>query len=49
MNVAAPLGRTNSYTYDANGNKITATDPNGHVTSYTYDALNRVTVADSEP
>jgi len=29
---------TTTYTYDANGNLLTSTDPNGAVTSYTYDA-----------
>jgi YD repeat-containing protein len=29
---------TTSYTYDANGNLLTRTDPNGAVTSYAYDA-----------
>jgi|GEM_PF-2373808 len=31
------------YTYDANGNRATMTDPNGGVTQYTYDADNRLT------
>ena len=29
---------TNSYTYDANSNRLTLTDPQGSVTSYAYDA-----------
>ena len=31
---AAPLNRTTSPTYDANGNKLTDTDANGHSTGY---------------
>jgi RHS repeat-associated protein len=27
------------YTYDANGNELSQTDPKGHTTSFTYDAL----------
>jgi RHS repeat-associated protein len=33
---------TNSYTYDANSNRLTLTDPQGGVTSYAYDTLNRL-------
>jgi len=33
---------TNSYTYDANSNRLTLTDPQGGVTSYVYDTLNRL-------
>jgi RHS repeat-associated protein len=32
----------NSYTYDANSNRLTLTDPQGGVTSYAYDTLNRL-------
>ncbi len=31
-----------SFSYDANGNRLTATDPLGRVTTYTYDELDRV-------
>ncbi len=31
-----------AYTYDANGNRTSMTDPQGGGTSYTYDALNRL-------
>jgi len=30
------------YSYDANGNRLTLTEPNTNVTSYVYDALNRL-------
>jgi RHS repeat-associated protein len=33
---------SNSYTYDANSNRISMTDPQGGVTSYAYDTLNRL-------
>jgi RHS repeat-associated protein len=33
---------TNSYTYDANSNRLTLTDPQSGVTSYAYDTLNRL-------
>jgi RHS repeat-associated protein len=33
---------TNSYTYDADSNRLTLTDPQGGVTSYAYDTLNRL-------
>jgi len=32
-----------SWTYDANGNKLTSTDPLGRVTSYTWDKMSRLT------
>ncbi|MFK2891062.1 RHS repeat protein, partial [Dyella flagellata] len=35
VNGASP---TTTYTYDANGNLLTSTDPNGAVTTYSYDA-----------
>jgi RHS repeat-associated protein len=34
---------SNSYTYDANSNRVSFTDPQGGVTSYVYDTLNRLT------
>jgi RHS repeat-associated protein len=37
-----PLGRTESYTYDGNGNLLTVTDRTGQVTTRAYDALNRL-------
>jgi RHS repeat-associated protein len=33
---------TNSYTHDANSNRLTMTDPQGGMTSYAYDTLNRL-------
>jgi RHS repeat-associated protein len=33
---------TNAYTYDANSNRVSMTDPQGGVTSYVYDTLNRL-------
>jgi RHS repeat-associated protein len=33
---------TTSYTYDANSNRLTMTDPQSGVTNYTYDTLNRL-------
>ena len=39
---AAPSGITTSYTYDAQGNKLTSTDAVGVVTTYTYTPTNLV-------
>ncbi|HET7313097.1 RHS repeat-associated core domain-containing protein [Salinisphaera sp.] len=39
------LGAANqivSYGYDANGNRVSVTDPRGHQTTYAYDALDRL-------
>jgi RHS repeat-associated protein len=36
------LSKTISYTYNANNNRITMTDPDAGVTNYTYDAANRL-------
>lgn len=33
---------TNAYTYDADSNRVSMTDPQGSVTSYVYDTLNRL-------
>ena len=40
--VVHPDGTTETYTYDAEGRRLTATDRGGRITSYTYDALGRV-------
>ena len=37
------------YSYDANGNKTSETDPNGNVIGYEYDALNRMTEKIQDP
>jgi YD repeat-containing protein len=37
-----PLGQTESYGYDANGNLASRTDFNNHTTTYNYDTLNRL-------
>ena len=37
-----PLGALVKYAYDANGNRVSATDQRGNTTSYVYDALNRL-------
>ena len=34
---------TNSYTYDANSNRVSFTNPQGGINSYVYDAQNRLT------
>ena len=36
------LGQATTHTWDANGNRLTTTDPLTHVTTNTYDALNRL-------
>lgn len=39
---------TTSYTHDARGQRITATDANNHTTTYSYDAVgNQITVTDA--
>ncbi len=40
-----PLSRSESYSYDSNGNLTHFTDRRGKVTTYTYDNLNRETFA----
>ena len=37
--------RSATFTYDNNGNLLTATDGNGHATNYAYNALNERTSA----
>ncbi len=39
--VQAAAGKDTAYTYDADGNLLTATDANGHTTTYTYNAAQR--------
>jgi RHS repeat-associated protein len=39
FDIAAAPSKATTYTYDANGNLASSTDPLGHVTSYTYDNL----------
>ena len=43
-----PLGRTTSFTYDANGRLVRVTFPDGTFTSQTYDALGRRASATNE-
>src|ERR1035438_4659606 len=43
---AAPLSRSTSSTYDANGNKLSDTDARNNTTYYIYDALNRLVETD---
>ena len=38
------LIRSDSASYDRNGNVLTETDGDGNVTSYTYDGMNRAAV-----
>jgi RHS repeat-associated protein len=41
------LASTTTYTYDADGNRVSETDPLGHTTSYTYDSAgNALTTTD---
>ena len=37
------MGLATTYTYDADGNQTSVTDPNGNTTTYTYNALNEKT------
>jgi RHS repeat-associated protein/uncharacterized repeat protein (TIGR01451 family) len=39
FNIAASPNKATTYTYDANGNLASSTDPLGRVTAYTYDNL----------
>jgi RHS repeat-associated protein len=36
VTTAAPAGGTTAYTYDADGNRLTSTDPDGIITTWTY-------------
>ncbi|MFX4682072.1 RHS repeat domain-containing protein, partial [Acinetobacter baumannii] len=42
IGVVDALNKTESYTYDAVGNRKTVTDRTGAVTTYNYDAANRL-------
>jgi RHS repeat-associated protein len=43
------VGQTTTYAYDANGNRVSITDPLEHVTTQTFDALNRIVkITDAE-
>ena len=44
-----PDGTHVAYTYDANGNRLTATDQAGKTTAYTYDALGRLLTQTENP
>ena len=37
-----PLGRTNTFTYDAGGNRLTATRPDGTASTNYYDSMDRL-------
>ena len=42
LKTVSPDTGTTTYSYDANGNLITKTDPNGNIINYEYDAVNRL-------
>ena len=44
-----PLGQSESYVYDANGNLASKTDFNGHTTTYAYDTMNRLLSKTADP